>query len=89
MNEDILGMCPNCGHQMDGYDCFECGYCSLNLEDNEYETPEGNIVHCTEEEAMERGYIAVCPACGENLITWWEKEDHGKCITCWHADRIE
>lgn len=75
-------LCPNCGGEMSMYDCMSCGYCSLTLEDNEFETPQGNITKCSLEEAYERGYIFDCE-CG-NQITWWEQEDHGKCIQCWH-----
>lgn len=83
MNDNI---CPNCGEEIIEYDCLSCGYCSLDLDAGTYETPEGNIVNCTEEEALEKGYIFECPSCG-NIITYWEKEDHGKCIECWHDDR--
>lgn len=86
MNEDLMGHCPNCNAEMDGFDCYNCGYCSLELDDNEYETPEGNIAYCTEDEALENGYIYMCPHCGEKIITWWEMRDHGKCVTCWDVD---
>lgn len=89
MNNELNDLCPNCGETMEGYDCFSCGYCSLEMNDNEYETPQGNIVHCTEEEAFDNGYIHICPECMYNIITWWEMEDHGKCIECWHSDRIQ
>lgn len=82
--EDLMNKCPNCGEDMDFYDCHSCGYCSLDLDCNEYETPEGNITACTEEQAYERGYIFDCE-CG-NQIQWWEKEDHGKCVSCWDKD---
>lgn len=87
MIDELMNRCPNCNEEMDGYDCYTCGYCSLNLDDNEYETHEGNIVHCSEDEAFQRGYIHMCPVCGENIITWWEMEDHSNCVTCWHSDR--
>lgn len=75
--------CPSCGENWDGNECEVCGFAD-NLLDNEYESPEGNIVQCTEEEAFEQGYISICPTCCYHVITWWEKEDHGVCIECWH-----
>jgi hypothetical protein len=62
-----------------------CGF-TEELGKNQYETPEGLIVNCTEEEAYERGYIFICPICLFNEITYWEKEDHGMCISCWHNE---
>lgn len=78
-------ICPACGHEYNGYECDNCGFAD-NLEQglNQYETPSGNIVWCSEEEAFEREYINICPACCFNVITWWEMEDHGMCIECWH-----
>lgn len=75
--------CPNCNEDWNGVACEACGF-AIEIGANEYETPEGNIAHCTEEEAFERGYISICPECLFNVITHWEKEDHGKCIECWH-----
>lgn len=74
--------CPHCGEEWEGYECHICGF--ADIDGNHYETPEGNIVKCSEEEAIERGYILTCPVCQDKLITWWEQEDHGMCIECWH-----
>lgn len=82
--DEISENCPHCNNPWDGYECDTCGYAEM-LVKNEYETPEGNIVFCSDEQALERGYICHCN-CG-NIITWWEKEDHGVCIECWHNDR--
>lgn len=75
--------CPNCGEYWNGYECDSCGFAD-ELIGNQYETPSGVIVRCTEEQAIERGYISICQVCKENIIQWWEKEDHGMCISCWH-----
>lgn len=75
--------CPVCGEEWNGYECDNCGFADEILGE-EYETPDGIIVRCTEEEAMERGYIFICPICNDNVIQWWEREDHGMCIECWH-----
>lgn len=82
--DEFEGMCPHCGAVLDTDDCNVCGFSLFPRDANQYETPEGNIDTCTEDEAIERGYVMNCPECGEHLITWWEKEDHGMCITCWH-----
>ena len=80
MNEEET--CPQCGgNEWNGYDCIDCGF-GLDLPVNQYETPEGNIVSCSEEDAYKNGYIFDCE-CG-NRILWWEMQDHGTCITCWH-----
>lgn len=77
--------CPQCGsHKWGGYECDICGFAD-NLLDCEYETPSGNIVYCSQEIAFELGYITHCD-CG-SVITWWEKEDIGRCIECWHKNR--
>jgi len=80
---DEYDVCPHCGSAWTGYECGICGFSDTLLK-NEYETPTGFITHCTEKEAFKEGYIYMCPACDENIITWWENEDHGKCIDCWH-----
>lgn len=82
-DEYFLGdNCPHCGDEWDGYECNTCGF-SDTLPVNQYETPEGNIVVCTEDQAIERGYLDFCPSCAA-IITWWELEDHEMCIDCWH-----
>lgn len=74
--------CPHCGDlEWNGYDCLNCGFGS-ELPIGQYETPEGNIVNCTEDEAFENGYIYECE-CGSTIL-WWEQRDHGSCIHCWH-----
>ena len=83
MNEDSELQRPNCNELWDGTECFTCGFTD-GLPDGTYETPEGNIVVCTEEEAFSAGYISICPECLYEIITWWEKEDHGMCLSCWH-----
>ncbi len=75
--------CPNCGEEWNGYECDSCGFAD-DLGTEEYETPHGTIVTCTEEEAFRNGYIAHCPVCKDNVIQWWELQDHGMCIECWH-----
>jgi len=76
--------CQHCGEcDFNGLDCMTCGF-GLELPLNQYETPSGNIVTCTEEEAFDNGYITKCPHCGDTIL-WWEMEDHGSCITCWHV----
>jgi hypothetical protein len=80
--------CPSCGTIMLFGECDECGFAE-GLTAGNYETPEGNIVTCSEEEAYERGYISICPECLFQEITWWEREDHGMCITCWHKRNTE
>ena len=75
--------CPHCGEEWNGYECLTCGFAG-ELFGDEYETPSGTIVRCTEEEAFERGYIFTCPVCNDTVIQWWEMEDHGMCIHCWH-----
>jgi hypothetical protein len=79
----INNECPSCGEEWGGVECITCGF-AQGLNCNQYETPDGLIVSCTEEEAYEKGYIAICPTCLFNEITWWEKEDHEMCIECWH-----
>lgn len=74
--------CPHCNEEWDGYECQVCGFSDM-LPQDEYETPEGNIVRCSEDQAFDRGYLYKCPSCGAT-ITWWEMEDHGMCIECWH-----
>lgn len=75
--------CPSCDEEWGGVECINCGYAE-SLDGNQYETPDGLIVTCSEEQAFEKGYISICPVCLFNQITWWEKNDHGKCIECWH-----
>ena len=83
---EISGGCPQCGEAWNGYECDDCGFADL-LPLNEYETKDGIIVYCSEELALERGYIYTCE-CG-STITWWEKEDHGMCIDCWHRKNVD
>ncbi len=82
MDEELIEICPHCGEEWGGYECDVCGFSDVLLKD-EYETPEGNITFCSIEQAFERGYIYDCPTC-DNVIMWWEMEDHGRCIECWH-----
>lgn len=83
MNEENEDICPACGSEFDGHQCDVCGFAD-QLGGNQYESKSGAIVYCSEEEAFERGYVYICPACCFNVITWWEMEDHGMCIECWH-----
>lgn len=89
MSEVEFEYCPSCGDFQSGSECDNCGFSYLYGGQKPYETPEGNIVNCTEEEALEEGYISMCPMCGEHIITWWELEDHGMCINCWHRRHID
>lgn len=79
--------CPVCDASMLDWECDRCGYAS-SLAAEQYETPEGDIVNCSEEEAFDRGYIFICPVDCFNVITWWEMEDHGCCIECWHKNNM-
>lgn len=83
--EEFEEICPECGSLMYDHDCEVCGFSNFPEGRDEYETPQGTIAHCTEEEALDAGYIMLCPTCAEQVITWWENEDHGCCITCWHS----
>lgn len=75
--------CPHCGEEWSGYECDVCGFADTPF-GNEYETPEGNVVRCTEDEALEKGYAKFCPECKESVVPYWEIEDVGMCVTCWH-----
>lgn len=86
MEEEYTERCPNCNEEWGGYECDTCGFAD-SLPKNEYESPTGFIDTCTEEEALLRGYLYICPKC-ESYITWWEHEDHGVCIDCWHSQNM-
>ncbi len=80
--------CPHCNAvEWDGYECVTCGYSEIGTVDGEYETRSGVIIECTEEEAFDNGLIHICPQCTYNVITWWQLDDHGKCVECWHKER--
>lgn len=76
-------ICPQCGNEMNSYECDNCGFADI-VDGKQYETRGGQIAYCSEEEAFDRGYIHICPACCFSVITWWEMDDHGMCIECWH-----
>lgn len=80
--------CPNCNDPWNGEECFTCGFAD-DLPQNEYKTPEGSIVQCTEEQAFEQGLILICPVCCYNIVVWWEMDDHGCCIECWHRNHTQ
>lgn len=89
MDEEHYVSCPHCGNEeFDGFECYECGFADTLL-NSEYETPEGNIVFCSEDTALKEGYIYNCPVCNNHTIMWWEKEDIGMCIECWHKKHKE
>lgn len=75
--------CPHCGEEWGGYECDLCGFADIPS-GNEYETQEGNIVRCTEEEALDAGYLKLCPICTESVVPFWEVDDVGMCVKCWH-----
>lgn len=78
-------VCPQCGEEFNGYECDNCGFADLIGDSkNQYEARNGNIIWCTEEEAFDKGYISICPSCCYNVVSWWEMDDHGMCIECWH-----
>lgn len=76
-------ICPSCGSEYNGMECDTCGFAD-QLEGNQYETRSGIIIYCSEEEAFDRGLIHICPVCCYNVVSWWEMDDHGMCIECWH-----
>ncbi len=82
--EDNLSICPDCGAEIYDSFCEYCGYDETRFADNQYEARNGTIVSCSHDEAMQMGIIYNCPICEDNTITWWEMDDHGMCVSCWH-----
>lgn len=80
---EYLENCPSCGEEWDGYECQNCGLADIENV-GEYDTPNGMIAYCSEEDAFAMGYVSICTVCCYNVIKWWETEDHGMCIECWH-----
>jgi len=80
--------CPKCGKETEQHDAsssllwsWNCESCGWNDPKDYYEGRDNVLELITKEEAIAKGLIFDCPDCKERM-TWWEKEDFGKCICC-------
>lgn len=82
--------CPKCNtkQSVECYDaptCLQfykhCDKCNWKDDREYFEAPNNTIELITEKEAREKGLIMECPVC-KGTMTWWDKENYGKCIMC-------